>query len=84
LKKNRTLKGYGIKHGDTIHVKKSYIPVNWKQTVEDRYGKVKVTTYEVDYSMEGDGFIKGIKDEKFQEIRLSGYRKSQMEDLKDT
>jgi len=84
IEENRTLEGYGIKNGDTILVKKSYIPVDWKKTVEDRYGKVKVTTYDVDYSMEGDGFIKGIKDEKYQEVRVTGHRKSQMEDLNDS
>jgi len=84
VEEDKTLKECGIKHESTIHVKKSYIPVDWKKTVEDRYGKVKVTTYDVDYSMEGDGFIKGIKDEKYQKVRLSGYRKSQMQDPIDS
>lgn len=84
VEEDKNLEECGIKHESTVHVKKSYIPVDWKKTVEDRYGKVKVTTYDVDYSMEGDGFIKGIRDEKYQEVRVTGHRKSQMENREDS
>jgi len=77
VEEDKTLTDCGIKHDDTIHVKKSYIPVDWKKTVEEKYGKVKVTTYNVDYTLE-KGVIAGIKDEQEVEIDITGRRKSEM------
>lgn len=77
VEEDKTLKDCGIGHDDTIHVKKSYIPVDWKKTVEEKYGKVKITTYEVDYTLD-EGVIKGIKDEREEKIDITGRRRSQM------
>ncbi|CAJ1949362.1 unnamed protein product [Cylindrotheca closterium] len=76
---DKSLKDCGIKHDDTIHVKKSYIPVDWKKTVEEKYGKVKVTTYNVDYTLD-KGVIAGIKGEKEVTIDVTGRRRSEMAD----
>lgn len=77
VEENKTLEDCGIKHEDTIHVRKSYIPVDWKKTVEEKYGKVKITTYDIDYNMD-EGVIKGIKDEREETIDITGRRRSEM------
>eukprot|EP00537_Pseudo-nitzschia_pungens_P018141 CAMPEP_0172407936 /NCGR_PEP_ID=MMETSP1061-20121228/75594_1 /TAXON_ID=37318 /ORGANISM="Pseudo-nitzschia pungens, Strain cf. pungens" /LENGTH=1565 /DNA_ID=CAMNT_0013144051 /DNA_START=56 /DNA_END=4755 /DNA_ORIENTATION=- len=53
----RPLLDYGIRHGDTVDLrlqpppkKKSYLPDDWKEQQEDRYGNMTVTTFKLNYS----------------------------------
>ena len=67
-----TLRDYNIKHKDVIQMvkaehmrtpetrKKSYLPENWREEVEKKYGTVKTTTYRTNYSGENDDhFLQG-------------------------
>jgi ubiquitin C len=67
---DKTLRDYSIKHRDVIQLvkppakqepkKKSYLPENWKEEVEKKYGTVRTTTYATDYSGDTDeSFLKG-------------------------
>jgi len=70
---DRTLRDYKIKHRDVIQLikppkepekakpkKKSYLPENWKEEVEKKYGTVKTTTYQTNYSGDNDeSFFQG-------------------------
>lgn len=71
---DKTLRQYGIKHRDVIKLvktakkepvkekpkKKSYLPENWKEEVEKKYGTVKTTTYRTNYSGDNDeSFFQG-------------------------
>eukprot|EP00980_Cylindrotheca_fusiformis_P025861 scaffold14741_cov135-Cylindrotheca_fusiformis.AAC.11 len=67
---DKTLRDYSIKHRDVIQLvkppekqepkKKSYLPENWKEEVEKKYGTIKTTTYRTDYSGDNDeSFLKG-------------------------
>ena len=67
-----TLRDYNIKHKDVIQMvkpehmrtpetrEKSYLPENWREEVEKKYGTVKTTTYRTNYSGENDDhFLQG-------------------------
>jgi ubiquitin C len=67
---DKTLRDYSIKHRDVIQLvkppakqepkKKSYLPENWKEEVEKKYGTVRTTTYATDYSGDTDeSFLRG-------------------------
>eukprot|EP00536_Pseudo-nitzschia_multiseries_P009379 jgi/Psemu1/23053/gm1.23053_g len=64
----KPLLDYGIRHGDTIDLrlqpppkKKSYLPDDWKQQQQDRYGNVTVTTFKLNYSGSlSDSIVAGI------------------------
>lgn len=67
---DKTLRHYSIKHRDVIQLvkpekkeepkKKSYLPENWREEVEKKYGTVKTTTYKTDYSGDNDeSFLRG-------------------------
>ena len=91
-----TLDDCGIRHNDTLEVvdpppklkspkpskpgKKSYLPENWKQQQEDRYGQVRVREYTTRYSVEGhESFIDKKTLDETEEFNMKVKRKSQMD-----
>merc|ERR1712087_141752 len=74
-----TLRDCGIKHRDIILLikppkkeekpkRKSYLPENWREEIDKKYGQVKTTTYRTNYSGDDDeGFLKGkIREEEVE------------------